>query len=212
MTTKLQVYNDALRLCGESSLASLTEAREPRYLLDEVYANGGIDFCLAQGFWQFAMISVQVDYDTDIEPAFGLQRAFTKPSDWVKTAAVCSDEHFKAPLLEYYDEVGYWYADIDTIYVKYVSNGVDYGYNLADWPQTFADYVSAHFASKIVVKLTGDEDKKESVLKERKRLLLDAKNHDASGNPQQFPAPGNWLRSRGRSAGRERGSTGSLTG
>ena len=202
MTTRLKVYNEALRMCGERSIASLTEAREPRYLLDEVYSNGGYDFCLAQGFWQFATKSVQFDYDTDITPAFGLQRAFSKPTDWVKTSAVCSDEHYQSPLLQYYDEAGYWYADIDTIYVKYVSNATDYGYDLSIWPQPFADYVAAHFASRIVTKLTSDENKKETIERDKKKLLLLAKNHDGSSQPQQFPARGNWASSRGRSMAR----------
>jgi len=36
-TSRLKLYNDALTACGESHLASLTEDREPRRLLDHVW-------------------------------------------------------------------------------------------------------------------------------------------------------------------------------
>jgi len=213
MTTRLYLYNEALRMCGERSIASLTEAREPRYLLDAVWNNGGVDYCLEQGFWQFATKSVQVDYDTDITPAFGLKRAFSKPTDWVKTAAVCSDEHFTSPLTQYTDESGYWYAELDTIYVKYISNDTDYGNDLTLWPQSFADFAACHFASRIVTKLTSDEAKEEKLIAQRKKLLLAAKNHDASGDPPKFPAPGRWARARSSRIGQyDRGNNGSLIG
>jgi len=214
MTQRLYLYNEALRMCGERSLASLTEDREPRRLLDSVWNNGGVDYCLEQGFWQFAMKTVQVDYDTDITPAFGYIRAFSKPTDWVKTAGMCSDEYFRAPLLHYTDESGYWYADIDTVYVKYISNHADYGNDLSLWTQSFADFAACHFALRIVTKLTGDEAKEDKLKKQRKELLLEAKNHDASGEPQKFPAIGGWAGSRSTTGGRnrDRGNRGSLIG
>jgi hypothetical protein len=55
--------------------------------------------------------------------AVRLRGAFAKPTDWVDTSAVCQDEYFRVPLLQYADEVGYWFADLDEIYVKYVSDG-----------------------------------------------------------------------------------------
>ena len=212
MTTRLYLYNEALRMCGERSISSLTEDREPRYLLDSVWNNGGVDYCLEQGFWQFATRSVQVDYDTAVTPAFGFNRAFTKPTDWVKTAAVCSDEYFRVPLINYTDEAGYWYAEIDTIYVKYISNGNSYGNDLSVWTQSFADYAASHFAYKIVKKLTGDENKELALKQDRKDFLNAAKNHDRSGDPQKFPAPGRWASSRSRGSGRDRGNRGSLIG
>jgi hypothetical protein len=214
MTTRLMVYNEALRMCGDRNLATLTEDREPRRLLDDVWNNGGVDFCLEQGFWQFCTRFVRLDYDTAITPAFGFNRAFTKPTDWVKTAGVTSDEFFNVPLIHYKDLSGYWYASIDEIYVEYISNGASYGNDLSIWPQSFADYVASVFARKIVVKLTADEKKQDLIEKKEARYLLTAKNHDASGSPQKFPALGNWASSRQTITGRnrDRGNRGSLIG
>lgn len=212
MTTKLLLYNEALLICGERSLSSVTEAREPRYLLDHVWDNGGVDTCLASGQWKFAMRTIMLDYESGIEPQFGLRRAFTKPSDWVATSAIASDEYFTAPLLQYVDEAGYWYAEIDVIYVRYVSNNSSYGTNYAAWPSKFTDFAAAHFASKIILKLTSDEAKRESVMKYRQKTLLEAKTHDALCDPTKFPPPGSWVSSRRGGSYRDRGNRNRLIG
>ncbi len=214
MTTRLMVYNEALRMCGERNLATLSEDREPRRLLDDVWNNGGVKVCLEQGFWQFCTRFVRLDYDVTVTPAFGYNRAFTKPTDWVKTAGITSDEFFTAPLIHYKDLSGYWYASIDQIYVEYVSDGASYGNDLSLWPQVFADYVSAVFARKIVIKLTADEKKQDTIQRQERDLLLSAKNHDASGSPQKFPPLGNWANSRQSITGRnrDRGKRGGLIG
>ena len=80
MTTQLDLYNGALLQVGERFLASLTEQREPRRLLDQVWAANGVKTCLEEGQWPFAMRTVQVDYDPSITPTFGYARVFQKPT------------------------------------------------------------------------------------------------------------------------------------
>lgn len=212
-TSRLLIYNNALRLCGERKLASLTEDREPRRLLDDVWAAGGVDFCLEQGQWNFAMRTSQVDYDTTVEPPFGYNRAFTKPEDWIRTCGLCTDEFFKQPLLEYVDEPSYWYANLDTIYVRYVSNDDQYGANLGLWPGTFSEFVDAYFASQIIHKLSQDKERWQLVERELKRRKRDAMNKDAMNSASGRPAPGSWVTSRGRNGWRrDGGGRGSLIG
>lgn len=211
--SRLLLYNNALRICGERKLASLTEDRKPRHLLDQVWNEGGVEFCLEQGQWNFAMRTVQIDYDTSTDPSFGYTRAFTKPEDWIRTAGVCSDESFRAPLLDYVDEVDFWYASLDVLYVRYVSSDADWGLNMALWPRTFSRYVAAHFADEIVFDVTQDKDRitlAEKLSTKRKR---DALNKDAMNEPTRIPAPGSWVRSRSGSMGRrDGGSRGQLIG
>ena len=218
-TTRLQLYNDALQLCGERFLASLTEAREPRRLLDQVWDSNGVRYCLEQGQWQFAMRTQQIEYDPSTEPPFGYRRAFNKPTDWVLTSAFCSDEFFRQPLLAYADELDFWYADLDTVYVKFVSDDEDYGADLSRWPATFCDYAAAYFASKILTKLTADKDRISFLMGnagdvdggELGRRLKIAKSRAAMTQPAQFPAQGSWTGSRqGRRS--ERGSRNRLIG
>lgn len=196
MTTKLGLYNAALRMIGERQLVSLTESREPRRQLDTAWDDGAVDACLEAGLWNFAMRTVMLDYSPSIEPDFGYRRAFDKPTDFVRVASVCQDEFFKQPLLQYTDEVGFWFADLDTIFVQYVSNDASYGNDLSLWPETFKEFVQAHLASKIVMSLTQDKAKTAEVRDERKRLLKEALNKDAQANPTQFMPQGTWVSSR----------------
>lgn len=212
-TSRLKLYNDALIICGERTLNSstgLTENREPRYLLDHVWDNDGVKHCLEAAQWKFAMRTIRIDYDPSIEPEFGYRRAFEKPSDWCLTSALCSDESFNAPLLQYFDEAGYWYADLDELYVRYVSDDSAYGGDLSRWTARFANYAATYFASRIILKLTSDENKQDRILNPRNgRLavaLREAKSVDAMSDPTKFPPPGGWTKA--RLGGRNRGDRG----
>ena len=195
-TTRLKIYNGALERCGDRSLASLTENREPRRLLDEVWNDGGVRFCLEQGQWSFASRLASFDYDTTVTPSFGYNRAFEKPTDLVIATGVCADEHFKIPLLEYEDEAGYWYADQDILYVKYISDDGTYGGDLTKWPGSFTEYVKSYFAWRIVMRLTSDQVRQKAVFSMMEEALSLAKNKDAMGGPTRFPPAGSWLQAR----------------
>ena len=214
MTTQLSIYNGALLLCKERFLANLTENREPRYLLDHVWSNGGVQACLEQGQWMFAMRTQQIDYDSGIEPSFGYNRAFDKPDDWVNTSAVCSDEFFRVPLTRYVDEADYWYSDIDTIFVRFVSNDPLYGMDMGKWTESFARFVEAYFAERIVGKLANSDELVKAVEKKKDDLLMIAKNKSAMAGPTQFSARGSWSNARNRFPNRRdgRNSSGSLIG
>ena len=216
-TSRIKIYNDALLICGERFLSSLTEDREPRHLLDHVWDNDGVKHCLESGQWRFAMRAVRLDYDTAIEPEFGYRRAFEKPSDWCATTAVCEDEYYNHPLTQYIEETGYWFSDLDELYVRYVSNDASFGGDLSLWPAKFAYYVAAHFASRIILKLTSDEKKRDAILHPRDGVLArarkEAKSHDAMAGPTVFPPRGSWSSSRTAGSGRrDRGSRSNLTG
>lgn len=210
MTDRLSLYNDALMYCGERSLASLSEDREPRRLLDQVWNGGGVQYALEQGQWHFAMRAVLIDSDPSMDPDFGYTYAFTKPDDWLLTTAVCEDEFFKVPLNQYADEKGFWYADIDPLYVRYVSNDIDYGLDLGKWPATFTEYVALYFASRIIIKMSESEAKLGNIVKLRDRALITAKNKAAMANPAAFAAKGAW--SRARTRGSKRGDGGNYSG
>ena len=218
-TTRLQLYNNALRMCGDRRIATLSDETESRRLLDDVWNDGWIDEVLEAGFWKFAMKSQKFSYETSVTTSFGYQRAFLKPDDWIRPYAICSDEFYRAPLLRYQDDGQYIFADLDDIYVRYVSNGSTRGGDLSLWAGAFADYAAAVGASKIIPKLTADKTRLDMILHSRSGLLAQnlsqALNLDAMGEPQKFPALGSWVNSRGRRGGGpfgDGGATGSLIG
>lgn len=196
MATKLGIYNEALRLIGERSLATLAENREPRRVIDEYY-DQALDYCLEQGFWNFAMRSAELSASTTVEPAFGFTYAFEKPSDWIRTAAVSAGDTFTVPLREYNDEAGYIFAHVDPVYVRYVSNGASYGLDLSRWPETFTKYVATHIAAEIVERITQNATKHEELRRLEKRRLVDARSKDAMADPVGKIPTGSWVNSRG---------------
>lgn len=216
MTDRLAIYNGALLMLGEQRLGSLTEDREPRYALDLVWNDGGVAACLSEGQWKFAMRTALMTYNPAIEPPFGYRRGFDKPDDWVTTSSVCSDEFFNTPLLRYSDEAGVWYADLDDIYVRYISNDASYGMDLGNWPSSFAEYVKGYFALRTVRAISSDAERWKEVMVEMERRKITAKNRDAQADPTRFAAESGWQRA--RRGGRRRGpfgdggTTGSLTG
>lgn len=212
--TQLTLYQDALLLAGERFLSSLTEEREPRRLLDRVWANDPVTACLEMGQWNFAMRTQQIDYDASITPPFGYARAFTKPADWVITSALCSDEFFRVPLLRYLDEAGFWYSDLDTIYVRFVSNDATYGADYTLWPEAFREVVTEYMCSKVIRRISNSDDEEAKSEKRLAAKLMKAKSNAAMAGPTMFPARGNWGLARNRGAMRRDGGNtgGSLIG
>jgi hypothetical protein len=210
---QLSIYNQALYLLGERSLASLTENREPRRILDVVW-RGAVKFCLEEGQWKFALRTSKLTYSADVVPAFGYRRAFERPSDCVRLSKVCSDEYLKTPLLEYNEEAGWWFADVDDIYVSYVSDGLDFGNDYANWPETFATYVSIYVATQSGLRICQSERTMEKLEKDLKKAKRDALSKDALQGSTQFLPQGSWVSAR-RAGGRsryDRGSRSTLIG
>ncbi len=196
MSTKLRLYNGALRLVGERKLTSLTENRDPRRFLDEVWDDGFINLMLSTGQWMFACRTQSLTYSPSVTPAFGYQYAFDKPADWIRTISFSGDEYFAEPLLRYQQQALYWFADVDTIYIRYVSNDTSYGGVVTTWPENFCQFVEAHLAREICSRLEGGDTKRKSMDDERSARLSIALSTDAMEEPTRIMPMGNWAGAR----------------
>ena len=213
-TSKLTLYNGALRLLGQSALSSLTDAVENRRLLDAAYDEDAIDFTLEQGNWNFAIRTIESNYDSSVsDPGFGFSRAFAKPSDWRKTVRLASDEYFKAPMTheQYNDESSYWWCDLDVIYVQYVSSDSSYGADLSLWSQSFVKYFQAHLAEQIAPVIFQSSDDLKKIASWTQQALNMARSNDAQNEGAKFHPPGAWANARRRQRG-DRGSRNQFTG
>lgn len=206
MTSKLTIYNGALRLLGERR-TTLTEDRPARYYLDDAWDDGLIDDALEQGLWNFATRTVQMTASTSIEPEFGYRYAFQKPDDYIRTAALCTDEFFQSPLYQYTDEANYWFADYDTLFLQYISNDVDYGNNIANWSGTFTAMVEAMLADEVKELVTGNDGKYDRIKKALKDARIDARSKDAMNQPVKFAPAGSWVGARMTSRVNNNGTT-----
>lgn len=199
MASKLGIYNATFLHLGERSIAALEEEAEGKRDLDEIY-DEGVLYCLHQGLWNFAARTIEGSVVASIEPPFGLRFAYTKPEDWVRTMGVSSDPMFYEPYLDYIDEQEYWYAGIQPLYFRYVSSDPEYGLNLGKWPPTFTEYVSAHFASKLAMRISNNRQLRSDMFSMMEALLRRCKDKDAMDEPSKFPPPGRWVRSRSSGA------------
>ena len=197
MTTRLKLYNGALRKLKEERLATLTEDIKARRVLDEVY-DEAVQSCLEAGQWNWCMRSARLDPDPSIETEYGYQFVYDKPDDWVRTVSLCSDEHSYVPLLTYQEVGRTWLTDSDPIYLQWISNGVDYGLDLGRWPQSFVKFVQTSLAVEVCEDITGSSNRAEELLKLLKRDEFEAKNMDAMNDPvTKFPPVGRLVNSRG---------------
>lgn len=212
MTDKLAVYNAALGAIGERKLASLAENREGRRKLDTAWDEDFIRQCLSMAQWKFATRTARLDYSPSIESDFGFSRAFDKQADWVRTCAVCSDEYYQSPLLDYKDEAGVLWASLDTIYVSFVSDDVQYGGDLSLWPANFSRYAALYLASQVGEGITQNDQKQLKTEAAAARQLKLAKSTDAMDGPTQMLPPGTWSSARLRGQHRDRGSRTRLIG
>lgn len=205
-TDRLKIYNGALLMCKVRPIASLTVNEEARRLLDFVWNDDGVQWCLEQGQWLFARRASKFIAETDITTEFGYTKAFAKPTDFINTCALSADEFFNTPLNQFAEEAGFWYADIDPLYIKYTSKDASYGMNFARWPQTFTNLVQTYFASRVVGKLTSDNEREAAFVKPNNGLLAEAitlaLNKNAQGEPARFLPQGSWTKARMRATTR----------
>lgn len=198
---KLKLYNEAIALLKETRLASLTESREMRRRLDDVWDAGIIDLALEKGQWHFASRIVSLTYNPSIEPAddsYGY--VIDKPSDLVRLTAFCSDGRLEHPVLRYQEVGAYWLCDFDTVWLKYVSNDDSYGLDTSLWPDSFREVVEAVLAEKAAPS-TASEAVLDRVAAQLKKRLANAVSLGAMAGPTRFQPQGSWSTARGGGSG-----------
>lgn len=190
MATQLGLYNGALRHLGETPLASVSESRASRRVLSSIYSDGFVKAVLEAGQWNFATRSSELTYEPSVTPSFGYSKAFTVPSDYVRLAAISTDEKFNTPLMDYREEAGYWYCDHETIYVSYVSDDASFGGNLGAWPESFKRFAELYLAELAAPAI--NRDKLGDVVKLCRQAKMDALSKDAMADPVKFLPQGTW--------------------
>jgi hypothetical protein len=195
MADRLSIYKGAARLLGEQRIVSLTEETPTRHAFDDAWQTTG-NYLLARGLWNFAIRTVELSQDEDTEPLFGYQYAFSKPDDWVRTVSISDDGTFSEGLREYEDEANYWYADCDPLYVRYVSDDEDYGWNVGEWREPFAKAFEARLAFECGLPVSGDKSNRNDMEALAEKRLKEAKTLDAVDERVRVSPPGRLVRSR----------------
>jgi hypothetical protein len=196
MADKLQLYNEALFHCQARRLADLIEDVEPRHHLDLHY-DSAMKYMIEQGYWKFAMRTVSITYDPDIAPAFGISKAFNKPEDLVKLYQMSASEYLDPPLLHWIEESNLFWAEEETIYVRYVSNSDDgYGYDLDRWTGKYQLAFTLELAHRVAPRLPGSSVDMKALFEMKEAVRNEALSFEAMKEPPKRPPEGNWNRSR----------------
>lgn len=196
MTTKLSLFNGALRLLKERKLTQsevTNNSREPARLLNDEWDDGAVRACLEAAQWTFARRTAQLDASPSIAPDFGFQFGFEKPDDLVRVAGVWPDDTMRVPLRTYRYEGGIFFASIETIFVSYISDDNAYGNDMSLWPESFKAYVHAYLAKQIAGPLTEMGEKMHGLCQ---KVLADAAGIDTFYDPSKDLPPSGWAMSR----------------
>lgn len=204
---QLATYNGALRRLGSTKLASLTEERKARRIMDDIWENGrSVRKCLARGDWNFALRAVKLDAETGIETEFGWSYAFQIPEDMVRLSALGRDEYFRTSLTgeEYAVEGDYFLTSDDELYVRFVSDDGSFGFDSGKWTPGFRDYLECYHAFHACEPITSSRTLKADLYQEMRDALGEAKTVDAMEEGVKFRPSGSWVRSRSGRNFRER--------
>lgn len=195
MADKLRIYKGALRLLGPHELATLTDDRPERYQLDDAW-DDAVEHLLNQGLWNFAIRAVQLSADDDVAPLFGWDYGFSQPDDYIRTVGISDEPTFRNGFENYEVEAGKWFANIDTLYLRYVSNDAQYGLNIGAWTQAFAKCLEAYLAFETGLPMSGDRGNRNDLFSLYEKRLTRAKTLDAFDESVKYSPQGRFVRAR----------------
>lgn len=196
MTNRLSLYNGALNLVGAARLTSTTERRESRRVLDSIWDAGAVKACLQEGQWNWAARTMALSFSDSLAPDFGFQYAFERPGDFVRLIGLSSSPDFYAPLNDYEASGELYFANLDRIYLRYISDDPGFGGDFSLWPQDFRRFVEAYLAVEAAPRLSASESKLQRLQEQRDQRLRDAASTDAMSGPSKSIPLGSWARAR----------------
>ena len=177
---KLGIYNNALQLVGERKLASISENREPRRLLDSAYDFGAVNYCIEIVKPSFSRKTIKLTVSTT-SASHDLDNVFELPADWISTVDVYSDSRLDQPIARYINEDRTISCEYKTIYVRYAS--ADNNAAFAKWSPSFSHVLSTYLAREISTRLTPEEyDKLDAKFSSRVESAL---NIESTKEPQR---------------------------
>lgn len=205
MATKLELYNLALSHINSTKLAALDEAREARYALDDWWTIT-VSEMLEAGYWKFAMRTVSITDNGSSTPSFGQVYNFDKPADWVRTYQVSLSETMNPPLDDWVEENLFIFANSAPIYLRYVSNDLDFGLNQSLWTARFNIALSYKLAAYVCGRITGSSDAfRERLDKKANEAVSVALSFEALREPNRRLPDGKWNQSRFNRRGQSNG-------
>jgi len=194
MTTKLQVWNEALNHLGDAPIQTITD-RVPSVSAFSIVYDNLVARCFVAGDWNFAKRSAQLVPNPLGVPAIGFTTVFSYPLNWVKTIVVTNspaNTQWMQDMVEEQDGVS---ANTSAIWMRYTALLDDE----AVWPVWFADYVAIALARTTCRRIKQSNSDEERLFQLERRALQAAKAVDGQNENMRSIYKGSWLN--GRSSG-----------
>ena len=207
--TKTTLYRNAILLLKSNAVDVATTDDNAFVNTFDLFYDRALAFALQSGDWNFATRTASIEASEDVEPEFGYSFAIVKPDDYAgRIVAISSNARFDPPLNDYHEDgglAGYIWCDHDPLYLRWVSNSVEYGLNLSIWSPAFERYFEHEIAWRGAGVLTNmSAAEKEAFRKEKNRALHDAQAKDGR-NQGAAPLPqGRLVMARGYPSSRSR--------
>ena len=195
----LNIYNDALLILGLDKITSNNDDSFRRVKLDQALDNDLVSAELEDNTWQFGLTSVKSIYDPSLEPDFGPKYVHAHPSDMHILDGIYSDEHMRHGVKYYKDEGGYFFTELQEVYIQYVST--DFLTNPNNWPSFFKRLIAGRLARDAAAGLKADVMLARDEYEER---LDSAQSIDVMRSPPKMLTHGNWVSARFRGRGGNR--------
>jgi hypothetical protein len=195
MGDKLTIFRGAQRLLGDGRIASLSEDTVIRRAFDDAWPEA-VNFLLTKGMWNFAIRTIEIEPDDDFEPLFGYTYSYSKPEDWIRTVSISETGDFTQGYEQYHDEQGFWFASVDSLFIRYISSSDSYGWNIGAWRQPFCKALEAYLAFSAGLPVTADRGNRNDLYQLFNTELKNAKTIDAVDEAVQHTPPGRLTRSR----------------
>lgn len=182
----LGVYNSALYLAGQRRLSTITEARESRYILDDIVALAAVENCLEIAQPTFARETNMLALSATSGADHGLDQVFDLPSDYISLLGVFADDKLDQPVSRYLLEGRTISCEFSTVYIRFMSSTKATVY--ADWSPTFARVVSAFLAKELTKRIA--PNKYEGIEEEFNNRVAINKDLDLANEPKRRPNAG----------------------
>jgi hypothetical protein len=192
MATKLEIYNEALRMCGDLRLANITEDVEARYALDDAWSRSVL-FVASQANWPHAYASAQVALSSDTSSP-GYTKSYTiNNANWLRTVMVSLDEHF-AVGAHYHQALGKLFLNTaaSNIFVRYIDRTYLADGSISTWSEMFCSAVSHRLAFEVCERLTQDPQKAQNIYGLFVEVLNLAKSQLALETSMMMISPSQW--------------------
>jgi len=189
MASKLEVYNQALVIIGDSPLLVLDGTTIQERRLNRFYDSNRKSF-IEQHRWKFASTRAQLTRNA-VAPAFGWKYAYDKPVDNLRLLNVFDGPDYKydcgLPDIIHEQERGQVLTDAEEVYVLYLIDVAPEAF-----PETAARALAANLAVEVCIEITELQSKLDTAERTLDKRLKSARYLNGRRASQEHLGPYTW--------------------